>query len=141
MWLYGVIFLVVTSITGGVGYYINSLKNEIGELTAKVYRIEKDNSMKDVIILNKDNVIAIKDKEANDLIDTIDKRNDIITKNARDLNKSKLDIQKWMKLAKKKKFKYIYKYINKPNVDYRNANCKEGLELMKSFSNVKYEDL
>jgi len=126
----------VLLIVGSIWYKINSLNNQIEELQVK---LEKCSNLHDKTKLK----LALKESEIRGLQIAIDNRN----KEINDLHKKYLKVQSefnaWKKKPKEVKYKYIYKTVGK-YVDMKKLQdglCKDGLELNKAISEMKYEDL
>jgi len=138
---YGLPALLIVSIIGGVVYKITSLEGEIDDNLLRISKLEHKLDVKRLEVMNRENTISSYKASNEELSRNIDILNSTIESMNSDYEKAKSELAKWENQPKEVKYKYITKYVTKHDVNYSKASCKEGLELMKSISEIKYEDL
>jgi len=137
---YGIMAIGIVSIVGYVYIKINSLNSEILDLQVSVKQLESKLDVKRLELMNKNNVIATLNSSINDMTSNIDKSNKIIEQQAIDIQASKTKLKIWMNKPPKIRYKTIYHTIHSDTVDYNKATCKQGLQLNKDISGMKYEN-
>lgn len=126
---------------GTVWMYIASLQNNVKEAEGEIAVLKETIRTKELVIVNRDNIITAKEDENKHLLETIDESNRMISIKEADLDRAKTDLRNWEALVANEKFEYINKHVTVEGVDYSKADCEQGLILMKNLSNINYDDL
>jgi len=131
-----IIIIAAIAIYGTTYYWLNSRISELEASNNRKSTIINKAKLKNEILKSEVEKSKLELDKQNKAIDTV------VASYAKDMNELHKKLSKKPKVVYKEIHKKVYtKLPDGSYVDYRVATCKEGLELNKAISNLKYKDL